>query len=95
MSDDRSLQKQVRRSLEERFGGWSVVGNRPLRGAWRNPSTGKIEYDESWRYEVGLTRNRLRALDDYLADLATELGQVALWRVVVGEGRAIHARPKK
>jgi hypothetical protein len=74
--------------LEQRFGGWSLAGGRPLEGAWRNPSSGEIEYDASWRYEIGLEPNRLPELDVYLGELARRLGQAAIWRVVYAGGDA-------
>ena len=94
----RSVQKQLRHELEERFDGWSLAGDKPLEGAWRNPSSGMVEYDESWRYEVGIAPHRLAELDQYLGELARRLGQKALWRVVYagGEGKVIPARrPRK
>lgn len=89
-----SMQKELRRDLEARFGGWSVAGEKPLEGAWRNPASGEVEYDESWRYEVGIDPGRLEELDDFLGGLAHRLGQKALWRVVYagGEGKVILAR---
>jgi hypothetical protein len=91
----RSVHKNLRENLEQRFGGWSSLGDKPLPGAWMNPDSGEIEYDESWRYEVGIPRRRLAELDDYLAELAWRLRQKAIWRVTYarGEGRAIPARP--
>lgn len=90
----RSVHKRLRRDLEERFDGWSLAAEKPLAGAWRNPASGEVEYDDSWRYELGIVPGRLAALDDYLAELAHRLGQKALWRVVYagGEGRVILAR---
>jgi hypothetical protein len=84
----RAAQKQIRRDLEQRFGGWSLAAERPLEGAWRNPASGEIEYDESWRYEIGLDRDRLAELDAYLGELAYRLGQAAMWRVVYAGGAA-------
>jgi hypothetical protein len=91
----RSVQKQVRRDLEDRFDGWSLAGDRPLEGAWRNPSSGMVEHDESWRYEIGIAPHRLAELDEYLGELAHRLGQKAIWRVVYagGEGKVIPACP--
>lgn len=85
---------RLQQELEERFGGWSLAADQPLPGAWRNPASGEVEYDESWRYEVGVNRGRLDELDEYLARLAGRLGQKAIWRVRYGkgEGRAIEAR---
>jgi len=90
----RDVQKNLQGELEEQFGGWSLVADKPLPGAWRNPGSGEIEYDESWRYEVGTPRQRLEALDSFLSELAYRLGQKAIWRVVYtdGEGKAIEAR---
>lgn len=90
----RSVHKQIRRDLEERFDGWSLAADKPLAGAWRNPELGEVEYDDSWRYEVGIAPDRLGELDDYLAELSHRLGQKALWRVVHagGEGKVIPAR---
>jgi hypothetical protein len=93
----RSIHVSLRRDLEERFGGWSSLGDAPLPGAWRNPESGEIEYDDSWRYEVGIPPARIREFDDYLADLARRIGQKAIWRVAYagGEGKAIPAgRPR-
>lgn len=89
-----SVQKQIRRDLEDRFDGWSLAADRPLEGAWRNPESGEVEYDESWRYEIGISPDRLDELDSYLGELAHRLGQEALWRVVYagGEGKVIVAR---
>lgn len=91
----RSVQKEIRRELEDLFDGWSLAAEKPLPGAWRNPASGEVEYDDSWRYEVGFPPERLSELDDYLAALAHRLGQKALWRVVYagGEGKVIDARP--
>lgn len=85
----------MQRELEERFGGWSLAADRSLPGAWRNPTSGEVEYDESWRYEVGVRRDRLDEVDEYLARLADRLGQKAIWRVRYGkgEGKAIEAQP--
>jgi len=90
----RSVQKRIRRELEDRFDGWSLAADKPLPGAWRNPDTGEVEYDDSWRYEVGIASDRLDELDAYLAALAHRLGQEALWCVVYagGEGKVIVAR---
>lgn len=90
----RSVQKEIRRELEDRFDGWSLAGDKPLPGAWRNPTSGDVEYDNSWRYEVGFPPDRLAELDDYLGQLAHRLGQRALWRVVYagGEGKVVVAR---
>jgi hypothetical protein len=89
----RSVQKQVRRDLEDRFGGWSLAADKPLPGAWRNPASGQVEYDDSWRYEVGIAADRIGELDVYLGELAHRLGQKALWRVVYagGEGKVAAA----
>lgn len=91
----RSIQKQIRRDLEERFDGWSLASDKPLPGAWRNPASGEVEYDDSWRYELGIDPERLDELDDYLGDLSHRLGQKALWRVVYsqGEGKVVVAKP--
>jgi len=80
--------------MEDRFDGWSLAADKPLRGAWRNPESGEIEYDDSWRYEVGIDRSRLDELDAYLGELAHRIGQKALWRVVYegGEGKVVPAR---
>jgi hypothetical protein len=85
---------RLRRDLEKRFDGWSLAGDKPLPGAWRNPESGMIEYDESWRYEVGIAPSRLPELDEYLGGLGLRLGQKALWRVVYagGGGQVIPAR---
>jgi len=93
----RSVHQDLRKDLEDSFDGWSSLGDQPLPGAWRNPASGEIEYDDSWRYEVGIASGRLQELDDYLADLAHRLGQKAIWRVVYegGQGKAIPARPRK
>ena len=91
----RSVHKKLRKDLEDLFDGWSSLGDKPLEGAWRNPESGEIEYDESWRYEVGIDPEQLEELDDYLAELAHHMGQKAIWRVLYkgGEGKAIPARP--
>ena len=88
------LKNRVEEELERRFGGWSQLSARPLPGAWRNPATGQIERDCSLRYEVGVPASRLTELDELLSELATEIGQRAIWRVlfVGAEGRAISAR---
>ena len=94
----RSVHKNLRKNLEQRFGGWSSLGDKPLPGAWMNPDSGEIEYDESWRYEVGIAPKRLAELDEYLAELAYHLKQKAVWRVTYagGEGRVIPAcRPSR
>ena len=90
----RSVQKQIRRDLEDRFDGWSLASDKPLPGAWRNPESGDVEYDDSWRYEVGIAPGNLNQLDSYLAELAHRLGQKALWRVAYGggEGKVVVAR---
>jgi len=83
----------MRGKLEEQFGGWSLAAQEPLEGAWRNPDTGEVEHDASWRYEVGVAPEQLEKLDGYLADLALRLGQRAIWRVAhAGQGKLIHAR---
>jgi hypothetical protein len=90
----RSVHEQLRKDLEDKFDGWSSLGDEPLPGAWRNPESGVVEYDESWRYEVGVASDRLVELDDYLGELAHRLGQKAIWRVLYagGEGKVIPAR---
>ena len=90
----RAVHERVRRELEERFDGWSLAGDKPLPGAWRNPASWEVEYDDSWRYEVGIASERLTELDDYLAELAHRLGQKAIWRVLYagGEGKVIASR---
>ena len=90
----RSVLKELQRYLENHFEGWSLAADKPLTGAWRNPASGEIEYDDSWRYEVGIDPARLADLDEYLGDLAHKLGQKALWRVAYagGEGKVIPAR---
>ena len=91
----RSVHKQIRRDLENMFDGWSLAADRALPGAWRNPASGEVEYDDSWRYEVGVAAGRLGELDLYLGALAHRLGQKALWRVVYagGEGKVVFASP--
>ena len=91
----RSAHNQLRRDLEDRFDGWSLAADKPLAGAWRNPGSGEVEYDDSWRYEIGIDRDRLDELDAYLGELAQRLGQRALWRVAYagGEGKVVLARP--
>jgi hypothetical protein len=86
---------RLQHDLERLFDGWSIASERPLEGAWRNPASGEVEYDASWRYEIGIAAARLVELDDFLAELAHRLGQKALWRVAYlgGEGRIIAARP--
>ena len=93
----RSVQKQIRRDLEDLFDGWSLASDKALPGAWRNPASGEVEYDDSWRYEVGIASERLDELDSYLGELAHRLGQEALWRVVYtgGEGKVIVAKPSE
>jgi hypothetical protein len=90
----RSVHKRLRRDLENRFDGWSLAAEKPLTGAWRNPQSGEVEYDDSWRYEVGIDPARLDEFDEYLAALAHRVGQKALWCVVYtgGEGKTIPAR---
>lgn len=90
----RSVRNRLRSELEVRFDGWSLAGDKPLPGAWRNPASDDVEYDDSWRYELGIAPDRLPELDEYLAELAHRLGQRAIWRVVYagGEGKAIGAR---
>lgn len=90
----RDVQKRIQRELEDRFDGWSLASDQPLPGAWRNPESGEVEYDQSWRYEVGVLRKRLSEVDEYLAVLARRLQQKAIWRVVYGRGagKAIGAR---
>ncbi len=51
-------------------------------GAWRNPKSGEVEHDDSWRYEVGIAADRLHEFDICLAELSRRLGQEAIWRVV-------------
>jgi hypothetical protein len=90
----RSVQYKIRRDLEHKFDGWSLAADKPLGGAWRNPESGQVEYDVSWRYEIGIDFVRLDELDEYLAELAHRLGQKALWRVAYagGEGKVIPAK---
>ena len=90
----RSVHQDLRRDLEDRFSGWSSLGDAPMPGAWRNPRSGEVEYDDSWRYEVGIAADRLGEFDNYLAVLSCRLGQEAILRVFyrVGEGKAIKAR---
>lgn len=90
----RSVHQSLRRDLEELFDGWSSLGDEPLPGAWRNPRSGEVEYDDSWRYEVGIPGASLADLDEFFADLSHRLGQKAIWRVIYrgGEGKAIVAR---
>jgi len=87
------VRRALQNELEERFDGWSLAAEKPLAGAWRNPASGEIEYDRSWRYEVGIEPSRLAEFDAFLAGLARRLEQKAIWRVVYsgGEGRVIVA----
>ena len=89
----RRVHEDLRRELEERFDGWSSLGDTPLPGAWRNPESGEVEYDASWRYEVGIAAGRLPEFDEFLAVVAAHLGQKAIWRVLYegGQGKAIPA----
>ena len=91
----RNVHKQIQRELEDRFGGWTLLSTEPLPGAWKAPDTGEVEYDESWPYEVGIPPERLQEFDDFLAAVAFRLGQKTIWRVLVGEGKAITAREPK
>ncbi len=94
----RGVFKAIQRGLEDRFDGWSLVSNNPAPGAWRAPDTGEVEYDESWRYEIGIPRERIGELDEYLAEIAHMMGQKAIWRVAYdkAEGKVVSARkPKK
>ena len=93
----RSVRDHICRELEARFGGWSLMGAGPLPGAWRNPESGEVEADASFRYEIGIAPGRIRKLDDFLAELAHRLGQKAIWRVVYAgsEARAVEARPPR
>ncbi len=94
----RTVHQELRRDLEEHFGGWSSLGDEPLPGAWRNPKSRKIEYDDSWRYEVGIAPARIAEIDDYLGGFANRIRQKAIWRVIYtgGEGKAIPAcAPRK
>ena len=91
----RNVHKQIQGELEDRFGGWTLLSTEPLRGAWKAPNTGEVEYDESWSYEVGIPSERLQEFDDFLAAVAFRLGQKAIWRVLAGEGRAIVAMEPK
>lgn len=50
----RPVLRRVQQQLEARFDGWSLAAERPLPGAWRDPGSGEIEYDQSWRHEVGI-----------------------------------------
>ena len=88
----RSVYKQLQLELEERFGGWSLAAPQPLRGAWCHPGSADVEYDDSWRYEVGIEPERLGELDEFLAGVAHRMGQRAIWRVALqGDGKAIAA----
>ena len=93
----RSVHQELRADLELRFDGWSSLGDAPLPGAWRNPATGEIERDDSWRYEVGIAPERLEEFDGFLAELAHRIGQAAIWRVAYegGEGKAVPARRRR
>lgn len=53
-----------------------------------------MEYDDSWRYEIGIAAGRLGEFDQYLGTLAHRLDQKALWRVVYagGKGKVVFAR---
>jgi hypothetical protein len=87
-----SVYKNLQRELEQRFGGWSLAAPEPLRGAWRVPESDDVEYDDSWRYEVGIEPTRLAELDELLAVVAGRMGQKAIWRVVFrGDARAVAA----
>ena len=72
----------------------TVIARATSTGAWRNPESGEVEYDDSWRYEVGIDPADLDELDEYLARLSHRLRQKALWRVVYagGAGKVIPAR---
>ncbi|MBZ0273224.1 hypothetical protein K8I61_14395 [bacterium] len=60
---EQSVFMEVREDLENGLGGWTLTSEGPTPGAWRNPDSGKIEHDDSWRYEVGIPRSRLAEFD--------------------------------
>lgn len=93
----RNLNKGLQGELEDRFGGWSLIGDKPAPGGWVNPETGEREEDLSLRYEVGIKANQINELDEFLSTIASKLGQEAIWRVIFGEarGKAIFAKENK
>lgn len=90
----RSIYHRLHKELQERFGGFTRLGARDT-GSWRNPESGELEFDESFRYEVGVERELLDELDAYLGDVAYRIGQKGIWRVVLGQGKVIEPRPGK
>lgn len=92
----RGVHKRIQAELEERFGGWSLIGGDPSWGGWVDPATKRRERDASWRYEVGIKPGEIGELDDFLSEVASRLGQKAIWRVLFGEarGRSIPAKAR-
>lgn len=92
----REVYKQIQRELEERFGGWQIIGSEPSPGGWINPDTGEPEREPNWRYRVGITAARYDELDEYLSEVAARLGQHSIWRerYIGAEAGAIPAKCK-
>lgn len=91
----RGILLRLERHLAECYGGWSLVSVGPLPGGWRNPDTGRVERDVSWRYEVAVPADAMKEFDEFLGDLGASLGQAAMYRVVLGEGLVIPSRKRK
>lgn len=58
----RSVHKKIRRDLEDRFDSWSLAADKPLPGAWRNPTSGDVEYDDSCATRSGSTQGASSAV---------------------------------
>ena len=82
--------REVFTRLEESlltFGGFTELGR--CVGLWRDPDSNRTFRDQQIAFEVGVPVHRLLEIDRILRNLGSALGQVAIWRVVVGIGGCI------
>jgi hypothetical protein len=72
MSGDNARENQWEEFLCNSFGGFSVNPKEQIKGAWRNPETGKIDHDWMMVYYVWVDVNSLTTAVKSLGDKVRE-----------------------
>jgi hypothetical protein len=76
--------EELRLAMMERFGGWTELGE--VRGGWKDPATGKVMEDVSYRYKVAVPKQRVQELKNYLRNVTKrEFGQHAIYFETLGK----------
>lgn len=60
-----------------RFGGWSLDGK--IEGAWRDPVSGRVYRDSSYRYVVVVEQTAVPGFLAFMADVKARFRQEALY----------------